>query len=104
MDSVSSCDKGNDDNTANTVSSSINMNNIETEGTIIISSIVRPCDPDVAHENTTDNLDFSQNSVIELNFRKNELLWQSIFNVVVNNDVWCQITVNCYCYKGHNQL
>ena len=48
MCSVDSCivgDQG-DDDTANTVISSINVDNIETEGTGSVSNIVRACDTD----------------------------------------------------------
>ena len=41
-------DKWDNDDTANTVSSSMNMDNIQTESTGIISSIVRACDIDVS--------------------------------------------------------
>ena len=53
VDSICVCnvgDKGDDDDKANTVSSSINVDNIETEST---GSIVRACDPDVSHQNRT---------------------------------------------------
>ena len=64
VDSIGGCnvgDKGDDDNTANTVSSSINMDNLETESTGTVSSIVRACDADVSHQNITGDLEFSQN-------------------------------------------
>ena len=47
-----------DDNTANTISSGTNVNNIETEGTgsvIYCSSVVRVCNTDVSHQNRTDD-------------------------------------------------
>ena len=39
-------DEGDDDDTANTISSSINVDSIETEGNGTVSSIVRACDTD----------------------------------------------------------
>ena len=48
MDCICGCivgDQG-DDDTANTIISSINVNNIETEGTGSVSNIVRACDTD----------------------------------------------------------
>ena len=39
-------DEGDDDDTANTISSSINVDSIETERNSTISSIVRACDTD----------------------------------------------------------
>ena len=42
-------DEGDDDDTAIIINSSINMDNIETEGTGTISSIVRAFDTDVLH-------------------------------------------------------
>ena len=66
MDSICSYnvgDKGGNDDTANTVSSSMNVNNFETEGTDTVSCIVRACDTDVSHQNRTDDLHgFSHNS------------------------------------------
>ena len=59
VDSMSSCnvgDEGDSDDTANTISSNINMDIIETEGTGIVSSVVRACDTDL-HQNRTDDLD-----------------------------------------------
>ena len=50
------------DDTANTISSSTNVNNIETEGTGTVSSVVRACDTDVWHQNRTDDLDLAQTS------------------------------------------
>ena len=50
VDSTCFCnidDKGDDDCTANTVSSSINMDNIQTEGTGTLSNVVRACDTNV---------------------------------------------------------
>ena len=44
---------GSFNNTANTVSSSINMDNIETESNGTVSSIVRACDTDVSNQNRT---------------------------------------------------
>ena len=47
-----------DDDTANTISSGTNVNNIETEGTgsvIYCSSVVRVCNTDVSHQNRTDD-------------------------------------------------
>ena len=47
MCSCNVCDEGDDDNKVNTISSCINMDSIETEGTGIISNVVRACDTDV---------------------------------------------------------
>ena len=65
-------DEGNVDDTANTVSSSINMGNIETEVTGTVSSIVIACDTDVSHQNRIDDLDLARipKAFIELNSRK----------------------------------
>ena len=63
MDSICGCnvgDEGDDDDIANTISSSINMDNIETEGTGTVSSVVRTCDTDVSHQNRTDDLDLAK--------------------------------------------
>ena len=49
-------DEGDGDDTANTISSNINADNIETEGTGTVSSIVRTCDTDVSHQNRSDDL------------------------------------------------
>ena len=38
----------------------MNVDNIETEGTGTVSSIVRAYDIDVSHQNRTDNLDLSK--------------------------------------------
>ena len=43
-------DKGDDDDTANIISSSINVDNIEIEDTDTASGIVRTCDTDVSHQ------------------------------------------------------
>ena len=58
--------------TANTIISSINVDNIETEGTGTVSSIVRTCDTDVSHHNRTDDLDLAKipKVFIELNSRR----------------------------------
>ena len=66
-DSICGCnsasDEGDDGNTVNTVSSSINVDNIETEGNSTVNSVVRACDTDVLHQNKTDDLiGFSRNS------------------------------------------
>ena len=65
-------DEGNDDDTANTFSSSINMCNIETEVTGTVSSIVIACDTDVSHQNRIDDLDLAKipKAFIGLNSRK----------------------------------
>ena len=64
VDSFCSCnvgDEGGDDDTANTVNTSINVGNIVTEGTLC--NVVRASDTEVSHQNRTDNLDWiSQNS------------------------------------------
>ena len=75
VDSICFCnvgDEGDDDNTANTVSSSINVDNIETEGTGTVSSIVRTCDTDVSHQNRTGDVDLAKipEAFIELNSRE----------------------------------
>ena len=52
MDFICGCnvgDIGDDDDIAYTISSSINMENIERKGTGTISSIVRAYDTDVSH-------------------------------------------------------
>ena len=52
MDFICGCnvgDVGDDDDTAYTISSSKNMENIEREGTGTISSIVRAYDTEVSH-------------------------------------------------------
>ena len=59
-------DEGNDDDTANTFSSCIN---IETEVTGTVSSIVIACDTDVSHQNRIDDLDLAK-AFIGLNSRK----------------------------------
>ena len=42
--------------TSNTINSSINADNIETEGSTV-SIVVRTCDTDVSHQKTIDYLD-----------------------------------------------
>ena len=52
VDSICYCnvgDEGDNDNTAKAVISNINVDNVKTEGTGTISSIVRACDTDVSH-------------------------------------------------------
>ena len=52
MDFICGCnvgDVGDDDDKAYTISSSIKMENIESEGTGTISSILRAFDTDVSH-------------------------------------------------------
>ena len=63
-------DEGDDDNTANTISSSINMNNIETKDTDTVCSIAIACDTDVSHQNRTDDLDLAKISkaFIDINY------------------------------------
>ena len=46
-----------DDDTANTISSSTNVNNIETEGTGTVICIVRAYDNHVSHQSKSDGLD-----------------------------------------------
>ena len=57
-------DKGNNNDTANTISSSINMDSIETEESGTVSSIIRACDTDhwsdVSHQIRTDDLDLAK--------------------------------------------
>ena len=64
------CDEWDNDSTANTVSSSsVNVNNIETEGTGTIRSVVRL----MCHIRTgTDDLDLTKipKAFIKLNFRR----------------------------------
>ena len=58
MHSICGCnvgDEGDDDDTANTTSSSINMDNMETEG-------ILACDTDVSHQNRTDVMDLAKTS------------------------------------------
>ena len=50
-------DEGDDYNTANTISRSVNVDDIEMEGIGTVNSIVRACDTDVSHQNRTDDLD-----------------------------------------------
>ena len=50
-------DEEDNDDTSHTINSSINADNIETEGTSTISIVVRTCDFDVSHQNRTDGLD-----------------------------------------------
>ena len=45
------------DDTSNTINSSINADNIETEGTSTVSIVVRTCDTDVSHQKRTEYLD-----------------------------------------------
>ena len=47
-------DEGGNQDTANTISNSVNMDNIETEGTGTVNSIVRACDTDVSHQIRTE--------------------------------------------------
>ena len=70
-------DEGDNDDTANTISSSIN---IETEGTGNVSSIVSACNTDASHQNRTDDLDLAKipKAFFVLKLHKNKLLWQSI--------------------------
>ena len=54
VDFICSCnidDEGDNNDTANIVSSSINVNNIDAESTDTVSSIVRACDTDVSYQN-----------------------------------------------------
>ena len=103
-------DEGDDYDTANTISSSINVDNIESEGTGTVSSNVRACDTDgMSHQNRTDYLDLVKipKAFIELNSRRMNYFWQSIVMsaIIVNNDIWCQIIVNMVTViKDHNQL
>ena len=63
LDSIYNCnigDEGDNDNTANTVSSSINMDDIKTKGTGTVSGIVTACDTDASHQNRTDDLDLAK--------------------------------------------
>ena len=63
VDSICGCnigDEGDYDVTANTFSSSINMGNIEAEGTGTVSGILRNCDTDFSHQNRTDDLDLAK--------------------------------------------
>ena len=56
-------DEGDDDDTANIIGSYLNVDNIEREGTGIVSNIVRACDTDVSHQkiqNRTDDLDLAK--------------------------------------------
>ena len=64
--------KGDDDNIASTISTSINVDNIETEDTGTISSIVRACDTDVSQQNRTHNTNLAKipKSFIEINSRR----------------------------------
>ena len=53
-------DEGDDDDTENTVSSSINVDNIETEGTGTVGRFVRAYDIDMSHQNRTNDLDLAK--------------------------------------------
>ena len=53
-------DEGDDDNTVNNTTSSINVDNIETDGIGTVSSIVRACDTDVSHQSRTNDLDLAK--------------------------------------------
>ena len=48
------------------------MDNIKTEGTDTVSSVVRVSDTDVSHQNRTDDLDLAKipKAFIELNSRR----------------------------------
>ena len=48
------------------------MDNIETEGTGTVSSIVNTCDTDYSHQSRIDDLDLAQNpkAFIELNSKE----------------------------------
>ena len=52
-------DEGDNNDTTNIVSSSINVNNIDAESTDTVSSIVRACDTDVSYQNRSDDLDLA---------------------------------------------
>ena len=95
-------DKGDNDYTADTVSSSINME--QRVLTLLVVIVVRACDNDVSHQNRTDNLDLAKilKAFIKLNSRRMNYFGTALqcFATIVNNDVWCQIIVNGYCYKG----
>ena len=75
VNSICGCnvgDEGGDDNLANTISSSISVDDIGMGGTVTASSVVRACDTDVSHQNRTDDLDLAKipKVFIELNFRR----------------------------------
>ena len=96
VDSICGCnigDEGGYDNTANTFSSSINMGNIEAEGTGTVS-ILRVCDTDVSHQNRTDDLDLAKipKAFIELSSRRINYYGKALqyFAFMANNDVRCQ--------------
>ena len=60
VDSICGCnvgDKVDHDDTADTISNSKNMDNIETEGTGTVICIVRAYDNRVSHQSKTDDLD-----------------------------------------------
>ena len=99
VNSICSCNIG--DKGENTVSSSINMGNIETKVTGTVSSIVRACDTDASHQNRIDDLDLAKTpkAFIELYSRRvsyfcNVLLLQ----LIMMYDI--KIIINGYCYKG----
>ena len=56
------------------------MDNIETEGTGALSSIVRACDTDVLYQNKTDNLDLAKIPKLftELNSRRMNYLGKAL--------------------------
>ena len=73
VDSICDCnvgDEGGDDDTANTINTSINVGNIETKDTL--SNVVRASDTDVSHLNRADNLNLVKilKVFIKLNSRK----------------------------------
>ena len=61
--------KGDDDNIASTISTSINVDNIETEDTGTIRSIVRACDTNVSQQNRTHLAKFPK-AFIEINSKR----------------------------------
>ena len=107
MDFICGCnvsDAGDDDDTAYTISSRINMENIEREGTGTISSIVRAFDTDVSHLNRDNDSDLYKipKAFIELNSRRMYYFSKALyyFAIIANNGLWCHIIVNGCCYKG----
>ena len=57
VDSICGCNVGDKGDNDNTVNRSTDVDNIETEGTGTVSSIVRACNTDISHQNRLDDLD-----------------------------------------------
>ena len=63
MDSIFGCNVGDeegDNNTANFISNSINVHNIETESNGNISGIVKACDTSLSHQNWINDMELAK--------------------------------------------